>query len=204
MIFTNNMINYNIKKIQERLDRIRKNEHGMTPFQRIQYRDALKELKRGVYGECVRLLEDFISGDLWVLDSDQAGEDSVIRRAAMASEDPAWKSLVQKICSALVETYDIGKTLEAACRVRTEIMYRAYSSYWASRSVYDDHVGKYTNMILNALYGGEFYYDAGAGQWEDAKRRIGVGALPPTMELIEVWYREEMNLYDRDESGESD
>lgn len=198
------MINYNIKKIQERLDRIRKNEHGMTPFQRIQYRDALKEFKRGVYGECVRLLEDFISGDLWVLDSDRAGEDSVIRRAAMASEDPTWRSLVQKICGILLETYDIGKTLEAACRARTEIMYRAYSPYWASRSVYDDRAGKYTNMILNALYGGEFYYDAGVGQWKDAKRRIGVGALPPTMELIEVWYREEMNLYDRDESGESD
>lgn len=189
------------KKTQENLDRLRRNEEQMTPAQRKQYAKNLQKFRNQIIRECNEILQEFICGSMYVLKGDEGGLDSIKRRIAMITGTQEWKDRLLDAKDVLFRTYSLDAFLEEACRMHDEIWYKAYGPYWVSRTNVDPETGEITNALVDAIWGEKFRWVADHNQWEGKEKLTWTIMLPPTQELLEKAYREEVKLYEQRNTG---
>ena len=189
-----------LKKTQENLDRLRRNEEQMTPAQRKQYAKNLQNFRNQIILECNEILREFICGNMYVLKGDEGGLDSIKRRMAIITETDRWKNLLRDLKAVLFQSYSLDAFLEAACPMHTEIWYKAYGPYWVTRTQVDPETGEITNALVDAIWNEKFRWVAEHNQWEGKEKLTWTIMLPPTQKLLEKAYREEVRLYEQRKS----
>jgi len=190
-----------LKGTQEKLDRLRRNEEQMTPEQRKQYAKNLQNFKKQIAEECTEILRAFLLDGLQVLKGDEGGADAIKRRIAMITEKQSWKDRMLDARDILFRTYSLDEFLTAVCPMHDEIWYMAYGPYWVSKTQVDPETGEITNPVVDAIWGEKFYWNAEHNQWEGKEKLTWTIMLPPTQELLEKAYREEVERYEQRKTG---
>ena len=188
-------------KMQEKLYKLRRNRHQMTPEQRRQYAKNLQNFCMQVNAECNAYLLIVLSEGLWVMNGDEKEAEKVVLRAGKIGRGEWWKNQLKEMHRALFARYSIEEFMSIAYRLRIEIWCKAYGPYWARRTKTDPDTGKMTNDLVDSLWGGHYVWSGERGQWESADGTSCTIMLPPTLDLIEKVYREEVAAYDIRKTG---
>ena len=186
-----------LKKTQEKLDKLRRNETQMTPEQKIAWKKNLQAFRNQIIAEANEIIREFIFGQLNVLKEDEGAVSQIIARAQKLIETDWWKGQMKNAKNVLFGTYSVNKFLEAICRMHVEVWYKAYGPYWVSKTVTDPATGEMTNPIVDAIWGKKCVWNAEHGQWEGKEELTWTIMLPPTMELLKQSYEEEVRSYAR-------
>ena len=177
-------------ELAEKLGKLRRNELLMTAEQKIQFRDELRAFKFKIKNLASEILHNFCLDGLFVLKTDEAGKDSVIRRTQMIISEEQRKGTFRTLGDILLKTGSPDAFLDAAIPLRYRIWYEAYAPYWLSRCQYSSDRQTYYNPII------EMWWNSEAGIWESGNGRSWRIAFPPTPELIQQRHREELAAYE--------
>lgn len=184
-----------LKKTQEKLDKLRRNETQMTPEQKIAWKKNLQAFRNQIIAEANEIMAAFVFGDLKVLIEDDGAADQILARAKKLVETDWWKRQKDHAKAVLFGTYSLREFLDAICQMHTEVWYKAYGPYWVSKTVTDPATGEVTNPIVDALWNEKFAWNAEHCQWEGKEKLTWTIMLPPTMELLKQSYKEEVKAY---------
>ena len=185
-----------IEKFQEKLDKLRRNEEQMTPLQKKQYAKNLQAFKKQISAEAEELLRDFFFGGIIVLKEDEQAGDEIVQKAKQIVESRWGKDQLKQASRALFRNYSAHDFLEAACRLWTEIEFKAYGPYWVSKTWRDHKKGAYRNPLPDAIWGVPFYWKDEWHEWVADDLSSVTVMLPPTKELLEESYKKEVEMYE--------
>ena len=185
-----------LKKTQEKLDKLRRNETQMTPEQKIVWKKNLQAYRNQIIAEANEILREFVFGQMNVLKEDEGAVDQIISRIEKMAKTDWWKKQMENAKDVLFRTYSLNEFLDAICQMHTEVWYKAYGPYWVSKTR-TDASGEMTNPVVDAVWGEKFYWNAEHGQWEGKEKMTWTIMLPPTMELLKKSYEEEVQMYAR-------
>lgn len=180
-----------ISEIQEKLDKLRRNEERMTPEQRRSYGKNLRAFRKQILDECNNLLLSVVSDGIWVLENDDVGTADILSRVRQTVKDSWWRQYVKETKQVLFSTYSVGEFLKMVFRLRIEIVYRAYGPYWVSKTQVDQESGVMSNQIMNLVFGINFRWVREHNQWESEDGTSAAIMLPPSMELLTEMYEKE-------------
>lgn len=180
-----------VQKMQEKLDKLRRNEAQMTPVQKKQYAKNLQAFKKQICAEADELVKDFLFGSLQVLNGDEAKGEEIMKKAMQIIHLNSGQKQMDEAVRILFRRYSVFGFLDALCRIHTEIWYKAYGPYWVSKTRKDAD-GLLRNTLLDEIWGESFYWKDEWREWVSDSGRSVTIMLPPTAELLEAYYKEEV------------
>ena len=185
-------------EIEEKLGKLRRNEEQMTSQQRVQYAAALQNLKSKIMVPVNKVADDFLLGSVHILAADAETEGKAVREKAQKFIEEAKSDGVFKDAeAALFSEYKIDAYLERIVPVHNRIWHKAFGPYWAKHTIWDEERKTYRNEVCDAIWGHEFFWVDEHRQWESDNPVSCTIMLPPTMELINKAYEEEVKSYER-------
>lgn len=175
---------YDLKTMEQLLDKKRKNDGVLTMEQRYgRYRNKYRELKQEICSCFNTLLPQFLFCNLKFAPGDEAEAVKVQGRCAKIIEEE--KGSVKEALETLYAEYDFDKALLKTLRLRNRIVYEAYAPYWLSRCEKTSHPDfTYYNGIIG------MYYNPKTSMW--ANEESATVMFPPTKDMMDREYEEEL------------
>lgn len=180
-------------RLTANLDKLRKNETQMTEAQKVEYRKPLLKLKKTIAADATEIMCGFLLAGCNFKESDRDEVDAIGKRLNGIMKEAEDK----KAGKVLFATYDIDQFLKALLPLRLRIWYEAYAPYWIKNC---EKTGSEEFPYHNDIIGMDWW--EGHGEWATTKTEGGKKTvdykggvtimLPPTMELVQAAYQEEM------------
>ena len=98
-----------LKKTQEKLDKLRRNETQMTPEQKIAWKKNLQAYRNQIIAEANEILREFVFGQMNVLKEDEGAVDQIISRIEKMAKTDWWKKQMENAKDVLFRTYSLTR-----------------------------------------------------------------------------------------------
>lgn len=182
----------------EKLGKLRRNEEQMSDGQRLRYASVLKKYRREIIAGAGQILRQFwISGLLVEKDSLL---DNLCDSALNIINDEFAKGEMKRLVDILFQTYSLNEFLNAACMVRSRILYEAYVEYWLEKCIQKPlpngipwaGIPSSGSVWYNRMI--DMYWQSEYRVWVSESKTAWRGCLPPTKELCESEYAKERKV----------
>ena len=189
------------KELEEALGKLKRNETQMSEEQKRRY---AKQLEAKIRQLASQVMREFLLSGIRIRKDD--GDETAGKIEAVVRDE---QGSMRKAMEILLSTYDMDEFLKALCPIQCRIFHEGYGLYWVSHcKPTGDPEFPYTNDLIGMEWW-EGHNEWAATKMEDGKRTVdfkrGVTImLPPTMELIQKDYQEEMQRYKAMTGGDGD
>lgn len=135
-----------LQKLEEKLERLKRNESQMTEDQKKAYCQQLREYKKSCLVMARRILMDFLFSDAKCDPADIQVKDLADRTRAIL-QDEKESGALREMDRILLRTFSVNEYMKAACRIKDRIWREAYGPYWTGCCSKDDE-GRIRNKFI--------------------------------------------------------
>ncbi len=183
-----------IVKTQEKLYKLRRNEHLMTDLQKKQYAKSLQAFRSEICVEVFALVQEFVFLDCCFLRADEECVKKFCSEARDVLAKAIRENLWEGLKSCLFKTYSLKSVLDMTVPLKLKITFEVYAPYFVSKCFERD--GQIISEILDALLEEHFIWSPEQNLWvRDSDGAFGI-FLPPTDEECKKRYCEELKRYE--------
>ncbi|MBQ7655632.1 MAG: hypothetical protein IJS41_03895 [Clostridia bacterium] len=192
-----------LDRLEQNLGKLQRNETQMSEGQKEKYRKPLMKLKEEIRQDAAQVILEFLFSECRILKKDGGTELPAFAERARGIMGKAGRDGVfRKAMESLYREYDADGFLEALQPLQTEIWRKAYGPYWLKHCA---RTGEPDFPWHNDIIGRHWW--EGRNVWvltknesgflEIDRRKGATSKLPPTAELMDERYEEEMAAWAR-------
>lgn len=186
-------------RLNENLGKLQRNESQMTDEQKKKYAAPLKKLKKQIAADATEIMRLFLMEGCRLAEEDKDSEawKTMIRKTEGFIDDFGRSGKMKEVSRVLFTTYSLDEFYLALLPLHYKIWYEAYGPYWLMHCT-PTFENEFT--FTNDIIGMEWWEDH--DEWVavkivDGKKEVDYQGgftimLPPTQELLEKAYKEEM------------
>lgn len=197
-----------VSRLEANLGKLKRNLDQMTPEMRTKYKSAIDKMRSAILKDANQVYEDFLFGGRMFLDTkDDAFTNSAqaINTIIVKAENAGFK---KRLMDWLFECWDLDLFLDALCPLHYQVWFEGYGKWYWAHKIEDKGEGleplRYYNPILDMWWHNEWReWCTLSEDGETGEKKPGFPVtimLPPTMDLMEMDYRDCIEPFQKPDS----